>query len=71
METNSVDVIGNINVEAGWECTSCQACTEACPVGNEVEKADETRNLQVLVEGNVPQEYQKILSLLHLVILAR
>ena len=34
--------------------------TEACPVGNEVEKADETRNLQVLVEGNVPQEYQKL-----------
>ena len=60
METNSVDVVGNINVEAGWECTSCQACTEACPVGNEVEKADETRNLQVLVEGNVPQEYQKL-----------
>ena len=60
METSSVDVINNINVEAGWECTSCQACTEACPVGNEVEKADETRNLQVLVEGNVPQEYQKL-----------
>ena len=60
METNDVNVIGNINVEAGWECTSCQACTEACPVGNEVEKADEIRNLQVLVEGNVPQEYQKL-----------
>ena len=60
MESNGVDVIDNINVEAGWECTSCQACTEACPVGNEVEKADEIRNLQVLVEGNVPQEYQKL-----------
>ena len=60
MDSNGVDVIDNINVEAGWECTSCQACTEACPVGNEVEKADEIRNLQVLVEGNVPQEYQKL-----------
>ena len=60
METKDVNVIGNINVEAGWECTSCQACTEACPVGNEVEKADEIRNLQVLVEGKVPQEYQKL-----------
>ncbi len=60
MESNDVDVIGNINVEAGWECTSCQACTEACPVGNEVEKSDEIRNIQVLVEGNVPQEYQKL-----------
>ena len=60
MDSNDVDVINNINVEAGWECTSCQACTEACPVGNEVEKADEIRNMQVLVEGNVPQEYQKL-----------
>jgi Fe-S oxidoreductase len=53
-------VIGEIDVEAGWECTSCQACTEACPVGNEVEKSDEIRNIQVLVEGKVPQEYQKL-----------
>jgi len=60
METGDVNVLGNIDVEAGWECTSCQACTEACPVGNEVEKSDEIRNLQVLVEGNVPQEYQKL-----------
>jgi len=60
MESQNVDVIGNIDVEAGWECTSCQACTEACPVGNEVEKSDEIRSLQVLVEGNVPQEYQKL-----------
>ena len=60
MKNNDVNVINDINVEAGWECTSCQACTEACPVGNEVEKSDEIRNLQVLVEGNVPQEYQKL-----------
>ena len=60
MELGDVNVLGNIDVEAGWECTSCQACTEACPVGNEVEKSDEIRNLQVLVEGNVPQEYQKL-----------
>ena len=60
MKTHDVNVLGNINVEAGWECTSCQACTEACPVGNEVEKSDEIRNIQVLVEGKVPQEYQKL-----------
>ncbi|MBI45377.1 MAG: hypothetical protein CMG66_04335 [Candidatus Marinimicrobia bacterium] len=60
MNSGDVNVISDINVEAGWECTSCQACTEACPVGNEVEKSDEIRNLQVLVEGNVPQEYQKL-----------
>jgi len=60
IDKNDVDVINNIDVEAGWECTSCQACTEACPVGNHVEKSDEIRNMQVLVEGNVPQEYQKL-----------
>ena len=60
VDTSDVDVLSDINVEAGWECTSCQACTEACPVGNEVEKSDEIRTLQVLVEGNVPQEYQKL-----------
>jgi len=59
---NKLDVVNDIDVEAGWECTSCQACSEVCPVGNEVEKSDEIRNLQVLVEGNVPQEYQKLFS---------
>ena len=59
---NQLDVVNNIDVEAGWECTTCQACSEVCPVGNEVEKSDEIRNLQVLVEGNVPQEYQKLFT---------
>jgi Fe-S oxidoreductase len=49
-------------VEAGWECTTCQACTEVCPVGNHVEKSDEIRRLEVLVEGKVPQEYQKLFT---------
>ena len=59
---NINDPINNIDIEAGWECTTCQACSEVCPVGNEVEKSDEIRNMQVLVEGNVPQEYQKLFS---------
>jgi len=59
---NQLDVVNNIDVQAGWECTTCQACSEVCPVGNEVEKSDEIRNLQVLVEGNVPQEYQKLFT---------
>ena len=57
---NELDVVKNIDVNAGWECTTCQACSEVCPVGNEVEKSDEIRAMQVLVEGNVPQEYQKL-----------
>ena len=60
--SNQLDAVNKIDVEAGWECTTCQACSEVCPVGNEVEKSDEIRNLQVLVEGNVPQEYQKIFN---------
>ena len=60
LKNGNAEVVNSINVEAGWECTSCQACSEVCPVGNQVEKAEEIRNLQVLVEGNVPQEYQKL-----------
>ena len=59
---NITDTVNKIDVEAGWECTTCQACSEVCPVGNEVEKSDEIRNIQVLVEGNVPQEYQKLFT---------
>ena len=59
---NVADPINNIDIDAGWECTTCQACSEVCPVGNEVEKSDEIRNMQVLVEGNVPQEYQKLFT---------
>jgi len=60
--SNKLDVVNNINIEAGWECTTCQACSQVCPVGNEVEKSDAIRNVQVLVEGKVPQEYQKLFS---------
>ena len=60
LDKGNVDVLEEINVEAGWECTTCQACTEVCPVGNHVEKSDEIRRLEVLVEGKVPQEYQKL-----------
>ena len=61
LESGDANVVDKINVEAGWECTTCQACTEVCPVGNNVEKADEIRSFQVLAEGDVPQEYQKLL----------
>ncbi|MFQ6617031.1 MAG: (Fe-S)-binding protein, partial [Fidelibacterota bacterium] len=60
LDSKTVAVVDRIDPEAGWECTACQACTYACPVGNQVEKADEIRRLQVMVEGQVPQEYQKV-----------
>ena len=53
LKNKDVAVLDQINVEAGWECTTCQACTEVCPVGNHVEKSDEIRRLEVLVEGMV------------------
>ncbi len=53
LESGDVNVVDKINVEAGWECTTCQACTEVCPVGNHVEKADEIRSFQVLAEGEM------------------
>jgi Fe-S oxidoreductase len=62
LEGRDVAVLDQINVDAGWECTTCQACTEVCPVGNHVEKSDEIRRLEVLVEGRVPQEYQKLFT---------
>ena len=62
LDNKDVAVLDQINVEAGWECTTCQACTEVCPVGNHVEKSDEIRRLEVLVEGRVPQEYQKLFT---------
>jgi|TARA_B110000240_G_scaffold74373_1_gene84657 Fe-S oxidoreductase len=62
LEGKDVAILDQINVEAGWECTTCQACTEVCPVGNHVEKSDEIRRLEVLVEGRVPQEYQKVFT---------
>ena len=62
LEGGDVAVLDQINVDAGWECTTCQACTEVCPVGNHVEKSDEIRRLEVLVEGRVPQEYQKLFT---------
>ncbi len=62
LEGKDVAILDQINVEAGWECTTCQACTEVCPVGNHVEKSDEIRRLEVLVEGRVPQEYQKLFT---------
>ncbi|MFQ6675778.1 MAG: (Fe-S)-binding protein, partial [Fidelibacterota bacterium] len=60
LESKDVAVLDRIDPDAGWECTTCQACTYACPVGNQVEKSEEIRNLQVLVEGQVPGEFQKL-----------
>lgn len=54
-------VIGDpyITDEELWACTSCAACVEACPVGNnQLEAILEMRRNLVLAESRMPQELQ-------------
>ena len=48
-----------ISAEAAWACTTCGACIEVCPVGDEqmLDILDIRRN-QVLIEGEFPQQLQ-------------
>ena len=42
-----------------WDCTSCRACVEACPVGIEhIDKIVDMRRNLVMMEGNMPAELQ-------------
>ncbi|MFO1376295.1 MAG: heterodisulfide reductase-related iron-sulfur binding cluster [Steroidobacteraceae bacterium] len=44
-----------------WACTTCRACTEACPVMIEhVDKVVEMRRHRVLEEGRFPAEYRTV-----------
>jgi Fe-S oxidoreductase len=48
-----------ITEEELWSCTSCYACVEACPVGdNQLEAILEMRRYLVLAESNFPQQLQ-------------
>jgi len=48
-----------ISDEELWGCTSCYACVEACPVGNnQVDAIMEMRRNLVLVESRIPKELQ-------------
>lgn len=48
-----------ISESALWACTSCGACTEICPVGNEpMHDILDIRRDQVLMGGNFPTELQ-------------
>ncbi|MCB1174476.1 MAG: 4Fe-4S dicluster domain-containing protein [Leptospiraceae bacterium] len=54
-------VIGDpyISEEEVWSCTSCHACVEACPVGNnQLEAIYEMRRNLVLAESRFPAELQ-------------
>ncbi len=61
METN---VIGSyISEDAIWGCTTCYACVQACPVGNnQVNAIVEMRRNLVLAESKFPAELQGAFS---------
>lgn len=59
-EASIAPLIGTaISESAVWACTSCAACVDICPVGNEpMFDILEMRRNQVLVEGEFPAELQ-------------
>lgn len=64
MGIDGVRVIDNyISQEALWGCTTCFACAEACPVGNnQPESILQMRRALVLNEGSLPTELQGALT---------
>lgn len=60
----SLRVIDNYTPqEALWACTTCYACVEACPVGNnQVDAIIAMRRALVLNEGSLPSELQNALT---------
>jgi len=51
------------NEEALWNCTSCGACMQECPVMNEhVPAIVEMRRSKVMMESEFPQELQAVFS---------
>ena len=63
-ENSELRVVGQyIPTEALWACTTCYACVEACPVGNDqVDSILEMRRSLVLNEGSLPAELQGALT---------
>ncbi|MBN1451005.1 MAG: 4Fe-4S dicluster domain-containing protein [Anaerolineales bacterium] len=48
-----------INEEAVWACTSCGACVDICPVGNEpMRDILDIRRSLVLMENNFPKQWE-------------
>lgn len=48
-----------INEEAVWACTSCGACVDICPVGNEpMRDILDIRRALVLMENNFPKQWE-------------
>ena len=58
----SQSLVGNesgITTDTIWDCTSCRACVEACPVGIEhIDKIVDLRRNLVMMEGQMPAELE-------------
>lgn len=56
-ESQVPSLIEWVKKEAIWDCTTCRACAEACPVSIEhVDKIIDMRRHLVLMEADMPQE---------------
>ena len=59
----SWDLIEDVGYDAIWDCTTCRACSEACPVSIEhVDKIIDMRRRLVLMEGRFPKEFAQTLK---------
>ena len=59
IDTQVIDVYEGLSQEALWGCTTCFACVEACPVGNnQVDAIIGMRRYLVLSEASFPTELQ-------------
>ncbi|PJZ69013.1 Fe-S oxidoreductase [Leptospira perolatii] len=57
LETGVINTYEGLSEEALWGCTTCYACVEACPVGNnQVDAIIEMRRHLVLAESKFPNE---------------
>ncbi|EOQ97938.1 cysteine-rich domain protein [Leptospira wolbachii serovar Codice str. CDC] len=60
LETGVINSHEGLSEEALWGCTTCYACVEACPVGNnQVNAIIEMRRHLVLAESKMSPELQK------------
>ncbi len=59
LDTGVINAYEGLSEEALWGCTTCYACVEACPVGNnQVNAIMEMRRHLVLAESKFPVELQ-------------
>lgn len=60
IEQHPTTIIDDVKEEAIWDCTTCRACTEACPVMIEhVDKIVDFRRHLVLMEAKFPKELKQ------------